>query len=127
MITGRRRKVMDSTAAVVLNAIKHLAKISDDIHLISPVILEPIKELKRQTLRSKTSALSCEEILIALSICAATNPTAQVAMDKLTELRDCKAHSTRILSISNEETFRKLGIDLTSDAEYATDSLFYND
>ena len=127
MITGRRSKVMDSTAAVVLNAIKHLAKISDDIHLISPVILEPIKELKRQTLRSKTSALSCEEILIALSICAATNPTAQVAMDKLTELRDCKAHSTRILSISNEETFRKLGIDLTSDAEYATDSLFYND
>lgn len=127
MLTGRRSKVMDATAAVVLNAIKHLANISDDIHLISPVVLEPIKHLKRQTLKSRTCALSCEEILIALSISAATNPTAQVAMDKLTELRDCRAHSTRILSISNEETFRKLGIDLTSDAEYATDSLFYND
>lgn len=127
ILTGRRTMLMDATASVVLNAIKYLANISDDIHLISPVILEPIKDLKRNTLRSKTASLSCEEILIALSISAATNPTAQVAMDKLTELRDCKAHSTRILSISNEETFIKLGIDLTSDAEYATDSLFYND
>lgn len=127
MITGRSTGVMNATAAVVLNAIKYLANISDDIHLISPVILEPIKELKMKTLGSKTSSLSCEEILIALSICAATNPTAQVAMDKLVELRDCRAHSTTIPSFSNEETFRKLGIDLTSDAEYATDSLYYND
>ena len=127
ILTGRRTDVMDSTASVVLNAIKYLANISDSIHMISPVVLEPIKELKRKTLGSKTSALSCEEILIALSICAATNPTAQVAMDKLTELRDCRAHSTTILSLSNEETFRKLGIDITSDAEYATDNLYYND
>lgn len=127
ILTGRSTNVMDATAAVVLNAIKHLAHISDNIHLISPVVLEPIKELKRQTLRSKTTALSCEEILIALSISAATNPTAQVAMDKLTELRNCRAHSTTILSLSNEETFRKLGIDITSDAEYATDNLYYND
>ena len=127
ILTGRRTDVMDATASVVLNAIKYLAHISDSIHMISPVVLEPIKELKRKTLGSKTSSLSCEEILIALSICAATNPTAQVAMDKLTELRDCRAHSTTILSLSNEETFRKLGIDITSDAEYATDNLYYND
>ncbi len=127
ILTGRRTDVMDATASVVLNAIKYLADISDSIHMISPVVLEPIKELKRKTLGSKTSSLSCEEILIALSICAATNPTAQVAMDKLTELRDCRAHSTTILSLSNEETFRKLGIDITSDAEYATDNLYYND
>lgn len=127
ILTGRSTNVMDATAAVVLNAIKHLAKISDNIHLISPVVLKPIKELKCKALGSKTTALSCEEILIALSISAATNPTAQVAMDKLTELRDCRAHSTTILSLSNEETFRKLGIDITSDAEYATDNLYYND
>ena len=126
MLTGRTTKVMDATAALVLNAIKHLANISDNIHLISPVVLEPIKELKRKTLGNKTSALSCEEVLIALSISAATNPTAQVAMEKLIELRDCRAHSTTILSLSNEETFRKLGIDVTSDAEYATDNLYYN-
>lgn len=127
ILTGRGSNVMDATSAVVLNAIKHLADISDNIHLISPVILKPIKELKRKTLRNKTEALSCEEILIALSICAATNPTAQVAMDKLVELRNCKSHSTTILSLSNEETFRKLGIDVTSDPEYATSNLFYND
>ena len=117
---------MDATAAVVLNAIKYLANISDDIHLISPVILEPIKDLKTKTLGSKNTALSCEEILIALSICAATNPTAQVAMDKLSKLRECKSHSTTILNLSNEQTFRKLGIDITCDSEYPTDNLFYN-
>ena len=127
ILTGKSSVVMDATAAVVLNAIKYLADISDSIHMISPVVLEPIKELKRKNLRNKTAALSCEEILIALSISAATNPTAQVAMDKLTELRNCRAHSTTILSLSNEETFRKLGIDITSDAEYATDNLYYND
>ncbi len=127
ILTGKSSNVMDATAAVVLNAIKYLADISDSIHMISPVVLEPIKELKIKTLRSKTAALSCEEILIALSISAATNPTAQVAIDKLTELRNCRAHSTAILSLSNEETFRKLGIDITSDSEYATDNLYYND
>lgn len=127
ILTGRRTDVMDATAAVVLNAIKQLADISDNIHLISPVILEPIKELKRKTLKIKSSSLTCEEILIALSICAATNPTAQVAMEKLRELRDCKAHSTTILSLSNEETFRKLGIDITSDAEFANDNLYYSE
>ncbi|MBC2425635.1 DUF1846 family protein, partial [Clostridium beijerinckii] len=72
------------------------------------------------------TALSCEEVLIALSICAATNPTAQVAMEKLTMLKGCQAHSTTILSTHDEQTFRKLGIDVTSDPEYPSDSLYYN-
>ena len=72
ILTGRNSDVMDGTAAVILNAIKYLANISDDIHLISPVILEPIINLKLKTLASKSAALTCEEILIALSICAVT-------------------------------------------------------
>ena len=64
--------------------------------------------------------------LIALSISAATNPTAQVAMEKLAMLKNCQAHSTTILPTSDEQTFRKLGIDVTCDAEYASESLFYN-
>lgn len=126
ILTGKSSEVMDSTAAVLLNAVKYFANISDGIHLISPVILEPIINLKSRTLSSKNTALSCEEVLIALSICAATNPTAQVAMEKLTMLKGCQAHSTTILSRSDEQTFRKLGIDITCDAEYPSESLYYN-
>ncbi|CDI48459.1 DUF1846 domain-containing protein [Clostridium tetani] len=126
VLTGRNSDVMDGTAAVILNAVKYLANISDEIHLISPVILEPIINLKLKTLGSKSTALTCEEILIALSICAVTNPTAQVAMEKLSMLRGCQAHSTTILSGNEEQTFRKLGIDITCDPEYPSESLYYN-
>ncbi|HYE10841.1 MAG TPA: DUF1846 domain-containing protein, partial [Patescibacteria group bacterium] len=126
MLTGKSSDIMNATAAVILNAVKHLANISDEIHLISPLILEPIISLKSKTFGSKNPALDCEEILIALSICAATNPMAQVAMQKLAYLRGCQAHSTTILSTSDEQTFRKLGIEITSDPEYSSESLYYN-
>ncbi len=126
ILTGKSSDIMNATAAVVLNAVKHLASISDDLHLISPVILEPIINLKLKTFSSNNPALDCEEILIALSICAATNPTAQVAMGKLALLKDCKAHSTTILSTTDEQTFRKLSIDITSDPEFSSESLYYN-
>lgn len=126
ILTGKSSKVLDASAAVILNAVKYFANISDDIHLISPVILEPIINLKSKTLGSKSIALSCEEVLIALSICAATNPIAQVAMEKLPMLKGAQAHSTTILSRSDEQTFRKLGIDITCDPEYPTESLYYN-
>ena len=117
---------MDASAAVILNSIKHLANISDDIHLLSPVILEPIKSLKLKTLGINNTVLNCEEILIALSICAATNPTAQVALDKLKMLKGCQAHSTTIITTNDEQTFRRLGIDITCDPEYQSESLYYN-
>ncbi|HZK00769.1 MAG TPA: DUF1846 domain-containing protein [Tissierellaceae bacterium] len=125
ILTGRSSDVMDSTSAVILNALKHYANIADEIYLISPVILEPILNLKCNMLGSKKVALNSEEILIALSICAATNPMAQVAMDKLYLLKGCQAHSTTILGGSDEQTFRKLGIDITSDPEYPTENLYY--
>lgn len=126
ILTGKSSETMNATAAVMLNAVKHLANISDEIHLISPLILEPIINLKSKTFSSKNPALDCEEILIALGICAATNPVAQVAMEKLTKLKGCQAHSTTILSTGDEQTFRKLGIDITSDPEYSSESLYYN-
>ncbi len=125
ILTGRRSTIMDAAAAVLLNAVKHYANIADEIHLISPVILEPIVDLKMKVLHSKTTTLDSEEILIALSICAATNPMAQVALKKLSKLKGCQAHSTTILSESDEQTYRKLGIDVTSDPEYSSSSLFY--
>ncbi len=126
ILTGKNSDVLDATAAVILNAVKHFANISDEIYLISPVILEPIINLKSKTLASKNIALNCEEVLIALSICAATNPMAQVAMDKLVMLKGCQAHSTTILSTNDEQTLRKLGIDITCDLEYPSESLYYN-
>ncbi|MCT8978721.1 DUF1846 domain-containing protein [Clostridium sp. CX1] len=126
ILTGKSSDLLDATAAAILNAVKHLANISDEIHLISPVILEPIMNLKSKTLGSRNTALNCEEVLIALSICAATNPMAQVALEKLSLLRGCQAHSTTILSTSDDQTFGKLGIDITSDPEYSSESLYYN-
>jgi len=126
ILTGRSSELMDASSAAILNAVKHLANISDDIHLISPVVLEPIKSLKTNALGSNNTSLNSEEILIALSICAATNPMAQVALEKLTELKGCQVHSTTILSTGDEQIFRKLGIDVTCDPEYPSQNLFYN-
>ena len=79
----------------------------------------------KETLVSKRPALTCEEVLMALSICAATNPMAQVAIEKLPMLKGAQAHSTTIISNNDEQAFRKLGIDITCDAEYATENLYY--
>ncbi|MBQ5695830.1 MAG: DUF1846 domain-containing protein [Clostridium sp.] len=126
ILTGKGSELLDASAAVLLNSIKHLANIADDMHLISPVILEPILALKSKTLGNQKISLNCEEVLIALSISAATNPIAQVAMEKLSMLKGSQVHSVTILPTTDEQTFRKLGVDVTCDAEYASESLFYN-
>ncbi|WP_370830904.1 DUF1846 domain-containing protein [Clostridium sp.] len=126
ILTGKGSELLDASAAALLNSIKYLANIADDMHLISPVILEPILDLKTKTLTNQKVSLNCEEVLIALSISAATNPIAQVAMEKLAMLKNSQVHSTTILPTSDEQTLRKLGIDVTCDAEYASESLFYN-
>ena len=127
MITGKASPLMDAASAAILNAVKYFAGINDEILLISPVVLEPILNLKDKTLQSKNIALNCEEILMALSICAATNPMAQVAVQKLSMLKGTQAHCTNIVGKTNEQTLRKLGIDLTCDQVFPTENLYYND
>lgn len=127
MITGKGSPLMDAASAAILNAVKYFAGINDEILLISPVVLEPILNLKDKTLQSKNIALNCEEILMALSICAATNPMAQVAVNKLTMLKGTQAHCTNIVGRTNEQTLRKLGIDLTCDQVFPTENLYYNE
>ena len=124
MITGKFSSLMNGSAAVILNAIKYLAEIQDDMHLISPLVLEPIIDLKKNTLSSRNVSLSAEEVLMALSISAVTNPVAKYAMDKLPQLKNCQAHSTVILSKNDEQVFRKLGIDVTCDDEFLSTNLF---
>jgi uncharacterized protein (UPF0371 family) len=125
VILGKGSGLMNATAAAVVNAVKYLANIADEIHLISPVILEPIKTFKSDTLGSKSPALSCEEVLMAITISKATNPMAAACMEKVALLQGCEAHATTILSRADEDCFQKLGINITCDPIYSTQNLYY--
>lgn len=125
IITGRGSDTMDCCSAAILNAIKHLAGISDEIYLLSPLILNTITNLKENNLNSDNTSLNANEILIALSISAVTNPTAQLAYEKLPMLKGTQAHSTIMLNKNNEQVLRKLGIDVTCDAVYPSENLYY--
>ena len=123
--TGRSSRRMVAAAAAILNSVKYLSGMADEIHLISPNILKSIQELKTNVLMADKSSLNCEEILTALTISAATNPSAEAALAKLSDLRGCRAHCTAILSDKDENTLKALGIDVTSDPEYITNNLYY--
>jgi uncharacterized protein (UPF0371 family) len=125
IITGRGSATMDCCAAALLNSIKYLAGISDDIYLLSPVILNTIRDLKEKDLHNKITCLNANEILIALSISAVTNPVAQLAYEKLPDLKDVQAHCTVMLNHNDEQILKKLGIDITCDAVYPSENLYY--
>ncbi len=125
IITGKSSATMDCCSAAILNAIKYLAGISDDIYLLSPLILNTIRDLKEKDLNSRITHLNTNEILIALSICAVTNPTAQLAYERLSMLKGVQAHCTVMLNKNDEQILRKLGIDVTSDPVYPSENLYY--
>jgi uncharacterized protein (UPF0371 family) len=124
IVCGKNSPLMHAASSLVMNAIKQLAAIPDHIHLLSPNIIESIGNLKQNVLKARAVSLDLEEILIALSISAATNPAAQIAMEKLKELRGCEAHMTHIPTSGDEKGLRKLGINLTSDTDFSSVSLF---
>ncbi|WP_028273237.1 DUF1846 domain-containing protein [Atopococcus tabaci] len=126
LITGRTTPLMDASAAAILNSLKALANIADEIDLLAPMILETIQRLKTDELHSRVPTLTANELLIALAISAVTNPTATLAYNQLGNLEGAQAHSTAILSRENEQTLKKLGIDVTNDPVYATENLYYN-
>lgn len=126
VITGRTTTLMDASAAAVLNSLKYLANIADEIDLLAPMILETIQRLKTDELKSKVPTLSANELLIALAISAVTNPTASLAYSKIGDLVDAQAHSTVILNHDNEQTLKMLGIDITNDPVYPSENLYYN-
>lgn len=122
IVTGRDNKAMNAAASCVLNAIKHLAHIDDHIKLISPVVINPIIKLKKETFKSKRSYLTLEEALIALSVSAPTNPMVEYVLNELEKLKNCEAHSTVMLDEHEMQVFRKLGINITAEPEYAYNS-----
>jgi len=126
MVTGRTTELMDSSATAIINSLKVLANISDEIDLLAPMVLETIQGLKIDELHSNVTTLSANELLIALAISAVTNPTAALAYEELDQLENTQAHSTAILRPENEQTLKQLGIDMTNDPNYSSDNLFYN-
>ena len=120
IVTGKTTDLLGPSSAVLLNAIKTLGGIADPIHLISPDFIEPIQRVKTDYLGSKNPRLHTDEVLIALSMCAATDPNARLALQQLPKLAGCQLHSTVILSSVDMNTFKKLGIELTNEAVYET-------
>ncbi len=124
IITGRNSPLMHAAASVVLNAIKHLAGIPDRIHLLPPVVTTSLTHFKRDVLRGKSTSLDLEETLIALGISANLNPAAETAVERLQDLRGCELHLTHLPTPGDAAGLRKLGINATSEPEFATKSLF---
>ncbi len=119
IITGKTSSLLGASSALLLNALKALAGIDDSVHLISPTIIEPIQHLKVDHLGNRNPRLHTDEALIALSICAASDSKAELAMEQLDKLRGCELHSSVILSSVDEKVFRRLGINLTCEPAYA--------
>ena len=126
IITGKTSALLGSSAAALLNAVKELAGIEKSIHLIDPKVIEPIQSLKTDILSSKNPRLHSDEVLIALSISAADDEAARRAFAFLSALRGCEAHSTVILSRADQDTYRKLGINLTLEPQYESNNLYHN-
>ena len=124
-VTGRSSRRMVAAAAAILNAIKYLAGIHDNIPLISHTSLEAIQNLRKNILNQDRASLNCEEILAALIISAVTNPSAEIAAGYLQELAGCRAHCTAILSDKDELLLNSLGLDVTCDPEYVTTNLYF--
>ena len=126
IVTGRTSSLLGAASAMLLNALKVLAGIPDEVNLISPTIIEPMQKLKTEILGNHNPRLHTDEILIALSICAATSEDAKKALDNAYKLSGCEAHSTVILSRVDENVFRKLGVNLTCEPKYQTKKLYHN-
>ena len=118
IVTGKTSNLLGASSALLLNALKAVGGMPDELHLISPVAIDPIQHLKVDHLGNRNPRLHTDETLIALSISAATNPTAEYAMEQLSKLRGCEVHSSVILSAVDEKVFKRLGINLTCEPKY---------
>ena len=116
IITGKQTDLLTPAGSVVLNAIKHLSKIPDDIYLLAPTILEPILKLKKEM--GTGDRLTLQEVLTALSICSVTNPLAAKALSQLTKLNGVDAHATYIVTDSDKKALKDLKINLTCENEF---------
>ncbi len=120
MVTGKNSELLHAASAAVLNGLKCLAGLPDQIHLLSHSVLDSVRQLKSELLRSTQASLDLEETLIALSVSAAANPSAQAAMRAISELRGCEMHLSHIPPPGDEAGLRKLGVNLTCDPNFSS-------
>ncbi|MCI5971685.1 MAG: DUF1846 domain-containing protein [Anaerococcus sp.] len=125
IITGKKSDLLSAPSAAILNALKKLGKLDDELLLISPHIIEPVSNLKTKSLGGKETSLSANEMLIALSISGTTNPLSHMAIEQISKLKGLDAHSTVLLEDSQRSMLRKLGINFTQDAYLGNDDYEY--
>lgn len=125
IVTGRTSNLLGPAAAALLNALKVLAGIKDEVQLISPVVIEPIQHLKVNILGNQNPRLHTDEILIALAICAAINPTVDLALKQIPKLKNSELHSTVILSPVDVNVFIKLGVNVTCEPQFNGKQLYH--
>lgn len=123
IVTGRQTDLLSPASSMILNAIKVLTKIPDEVDLLSSSVLKPIQKLKKN-LNSFENTLSLQETLIALSICSATNPVITKAINNLKKLSSCDVHSTCIIQGDELNSLKKLNLNLTCDDDFITDEIF---
>ncbi|MGN0399678.1 MAG: DUF1846 domain-containing protein [Blautia sp.] len=124
IITGKTSDLLGASAALLLNALKELAGLPHDLHVISPASIEPIQKLKTEYLGSKNPRLHTDEVLIALSSSAATSDAARMALEQLPKLKGCQVHSSVMLSSIDRKIFQKLGVQLTCEPIYEHKKLY---
>ena len=124
IVTGKNSKLMHAASSLVLNTVKTLANIPDEIHLLSPQVIDQIAKLKKGIFKAESESLDLQETLIALSISSTTNHTAELAMSKLSCLKNCEMHMTHIPTPGDKLGLNRLGVNLTTDGKFSSRNLF---
>ena len=125
IVTGRNTPLLGPSASALLNAVKVLGGIDDSVYLIPPAVIEPIQKLKTEILGNNNPRLHSDEVLIALTVAASQIEIAALATKELSNLRNCEAHSTVILSQVDLDVYRKLGINMTCEPRHQTKKLYH--
>ena len=125
IVTGKTTALLGATSAMLLNSLKKLAGIPDEIDLISAEIIEPIQQLKLDHFGDHNPRLHVDEILIALTICAKTDENTKLALDQLDKLKGCEFHSSVILSSVDERILKQLGVNFTCEPTYEKTKLYH--
>lgn len=120
VITGKESELLSASSAVLINAIKELTNIPDDVYLLSPSVLQSIFKMKKDTSYKQNYCLNLPEVLIVLSICSATNPIIEQAFKNLARLRGCDAHASYILKSDESNVIKNLGVSLTCEPHYSS-------
>lgn len=126
IVTGKTSDLLGACSALLLNTLKELAGIEHEIKIISPQAIEPIQSLKTKYLGSRNPRLHTDEVLIALSVSAATSKDARLAMDQLPKLKGCQVHVSVMPGSVDIKQFKRLSIQATFEAKYEKNSVFFN-